>query len=300
MRTILAHRKDVHGLAFAHDGRTLASVGGQSWAAFVWDVRSGNRVYKLPFRRERGRAVACGPDGLVAASDNENAVRVWRLPAGDRVAGITLPAVPDPDPDSNEPDYIPARTLAFLPNGKGLVTAAEHVRVWDLVPGDPPFREAPTYHREFQAVGVSPDGARVAFGSLTTVGCWWPATGEVRLLANVGAQVHALAFAPSADELAVACGHRVRVFDPAADRPRFDLVGHQGMVWKVAYTPDGTRLVTASSDGSVRFWDAATGAARGSFDWQTGKVRCVAVAPDGLTVASGGQDGRIIVADVDP
>jgi WD40 repeat protein len=58
--------------------------------------------------------------------------------------------------------------------------------------------------------------------------------------------------------------------------------------------------VTASSDGTVRFWDAATGAPRGSFDWRTGKVRCVAVSPDGLTVASGGQDGRIVIADVDP
>ena len=72
------------------------------------------------------------------------------------------------------------------------------------------------------------------------------------------------------------------------------------MVWKVAYTPDGARLVTASSDGSVRFWDAQTGAMRGSFDWQAGKVRCVAVSPDGLTVASGGQDGRIVIADVEP
>jgi WD40 repeat protein len=72
------------------------------------------------------------------------------------------------------------------------------------------------------------------------------------------------------------------------------------MVWEVAYTPDGTRLVTASSDGSVRFWDARTGAMRGSFDWQAGKVRCVAVSPDGLTVASGGQDGRIVIADVEP
>jgi len=112
--------------------------------------------------------------------------------------------------------------------------------------------------------------------------------------------VHALAFDPAGRELAVAFGHAARVLDPADGRARLDLAGHQGMVWEVAYTPDGARLVTASSDGSVRFWDARTGACRGSFDWQGGKVRCVAVSPDGLTVASGGQDGRIVIADVDP
>jgi WD40 repeat protein len=301
MRTFQAHRKDVQGLAFTPDGRTLVSVGGQSWAAFVWDARTGDQVYKLPGRRERGWSVACGPGGLVAAGDKGNTIRVWRLPGGERVAGITLPPRAHPDPDSDDPRYTPARDLAFLPDGKGLVTAAEQLRVWDLVPPDPPYREAPTYHHQFTTVGVSPDGVRVAFGSRDgAVGCWWPATGAWRGVADLKKIVHALAFAPAADELAVAYGHQTRVIDLASGRARLDLAGHDGMVWKVAYTPDGSRLVTASSDGTVRFWDAATGASRGSFDWQTGKVRCVAVSPDGLTVASGGQDGRIVIADVEP
>ena len=329
MRIFTAHRKDVHGLAFAHDGRTLASVGGQSWAALVWDVLTGQLVCKLPGCRLRARAVACGPGGLVAAADEGNVVRVWRLPAAVQVAGIVLPPRSDPpsDPESpqNGPHFQRARDLAFVPDGSGLVTAAEHLRIWDLAATDPsyrqapihhkevwdkinerettdpPYRQAPIHHREFLAVGVSPDGARVAFATKGgAVGCWWPATGGWRPLEHVGHRVHSLAFAPVADELAVAVGHAVRVFDLAAGRPRLNLAGHQGTVWKVAYTPDGARLVTASSDGSVRFWDAGSGAARGSFDWQTGKVRCVAVAPDGLTVASGGQDGRIVIADVDP
>jgi WD40 repeat protein len=299
MRTFQAHRKDVHGLAFAPDGRTLVSVGGQSAAVAVWGVRTGERVHKLPGRRDRGRAVACGADGLVAAADNLKLVRVWRLPAGDPVARLVLPPYPDPDPNA-EPRYVAANALAFLPHGKGLVTAAEHLRLWDLGPDGPTYRQCPTYHRTFQAVAVAPDGARVAFASHVSIGCWWPATDGWRSLAQVQAHVHSLAFDPVGRELAVAFGHAARVLDPDTGRARLDLVGHQGMVWKVTYTPDGSRLVTASSDGSVRFWDAATGACRGSFDWQAGKVRCVAVSPDGLTVASGGQDGRIIIADVEP
>jgi WD40 repeat protein len=140
----------------------------------------------------------------------------------------------------------------------------------------------------------------VAFASRVSIECWWPATGGWQAIAQVRAQVHALAFDPTGGQLAAAHGYEVRVIDLDTARARLDLVGHQGMVWKVTYTPDGSRLVTASSDGTVRFWDARTGVCRGSFDWQAGKVRCVAVSPDGLTVASGGQDGRIIIADVDP
>src|SRR3954469_4058192 len=171
MRTISAHRKDVHGLAFAPDGHTLVSVGGQSAAVSVWDARSGDEVLKLRGRRDRGRAVACGPDGLVAAADNRNLVRVWQLPKGDLVAEIAVNR------------YSPAYDLAFLPDGTGLVTASQEVRVWDLRTadrdrtGERPFVEPPTMHRWFHAACASPDGTRVAFGSLAAVSCWWPATG---------------------------------------------------------------------------------------------------------------------------
>jgi WD40 repeat protein len=298
MRTFQAHRKDVYGLAFAPDGHTLASVGGQSAAVSVWDLGTGELLHKLPGWRDMARVVARGPAGLIAAASSRtagrdpNLVRVWRLPAIEPLAEFVA--------ESKTFD------LAFLPDGTGLVTASQEVRLWDLrvadheLKGDRPFVEPPTMNRWFHAAGVSPDGTRVAIGSLAAVSCWWPATGVVRQLDNVRAQIHAVTFDPTGRELAVAFGHQVRVYDLEASRGRLDLVGHQGMVWEAAYTPDGARLVTASSDGSVRFWDARTGAARGSFDWQAGKVRCVAVSPDGLTVASGGQDGRIVIADVDP
>jgi WD40 repeat protein len=299
MRTINAHRKDVHGLAFAPDGGTLASVGGQSAAVSIWDVRTGEELHKLRGRADRGRAVACGPDGLIAAADSRNLVRVWRLPGGDPVARLALPACPAAVPNG-EPRYVPADALGFLPTGKGLVTAAEHLRLWDLGPESPSFRECPTYHHGIQAIAVSADGARVAFASRVSIGCWWPGIGGCQPVVQVHAHVHALAFDPAGGELAAAHGYMVRVFDLDAARPRLDLAGHQGMVWKVSYTPDGSRLVTASSDGTVRFWDTRTGVCRGSFDWRAGKVRCVAVSPDGLTVASGGQDGRIVIADIEP
>jgi WD40 repeat protein len=291
MRTIAAHRKDVHGLAFAPDGRTLASVGGHSAAVWVWDASSGELVGKLPGRRDRGRSVAFSPDGkLIAAADNRNLVRVWRLPDGRPEAEIVVSQW-----------YTPAYAVVFLPDGRSVVTASEEVRVWELGRFHPPYRQAPAAARErIDAVAPSADGAILAIGSGKAVGCWWLRTDLYCHMADVAARVHSLAFSPDGSSLAAAFGHMVQVLGLPNGEPRQTLDGHDGMVWQVAYTPDGARLVTASSDGTVGFWDAGTGARRGSFDWQTGKVRCVAVSPDGLTVASGGQDGRIIVADLDP
>ena len=167
MRTFQAHRKDVYGLAFAPDGHTLASVGGQSAAVSVWDLRTGELLHKLPGWRDMARVVARGPDGLIAAASSRtagrdpNLVRVWRLPAIEPLAEFVA--------ESKTFD------LAFLPDGTGLVTASLEVRLWDLrvadreLKGDRLFLEPPTMNRWFHACGTCPDGTRVAYGSLAAV-----------------------------------------------------------------------------------------------------------------------------------
>jgi WD40 repeat protein len=37
------------------------------------------------------------------------------------------------------------------------------------------------------------------------------------------------------------------------------LRGHEGSVFSAAFSPDGSRIVTASDDDTARIWDAATG-----------------------------------------
>ncbi|MDB5310651.1 MAG: hypothetical protein JWO38_4853 [Gemmataceae bacterium] len=67
----------------------------------------------------------------------------------------------------------------------------------------------------------------------------------------------------------------------------------------VALTRDGRRLLTASHDGLIRVWDAATGEPGPTFDWQVGPVTAVAFAPDGLTCAAAGLSGKVVAWDVD-
>jgi WD40 repeat protein len=43
------------------------------------------------------------------------------------------------------------------------------------------------------------------------------------------------------------------------DTSLFTLYGHRGSVQQVVYSPDGTRLATVSSEGTVKVWDARTG-----------------------------------------
>jgi WD40 repeat protein len=53
----------------------------------------------------------------------------------------------------------------------------------------------------------------------------------------------------------------------------------------VAISPDGQWLVTASSDGTARVWDARTGRERARLEHQ-GPVTAVAISPDGQWLAT--------------
>jgi WD40 repeat protein len=68
---------------------------------------------------------------------------------------------------------------------------------------------------------------------------------------------------------------------------------HPARVLAVAFSPDGRRLVSGCQDGTVWFWDAATGKGFTPREKHAGGVRAVAISPDGSLTASAGDDGRV-------
>ncbi|MEV4105834.1 hypothetical protein AB0J42_36835, partial [Nonomuraea sp. NPDC049649] len=77
------------------------------------------------------------------------------------------------------------------------------------------------------------------------------------------------------------------------------LADHTGPVYSVAFNPDGTRLATASADGTVRIWNPATGRQIGTpLADHTGPVYSVAFNPDGTRLASAGEDRTVRIWDV--
>jgi hypothetical protein len=63
-------------------------------------------------------------------------------------------------------------------------------------------------------------------------------------------------------------------------------------------TPDGRRVVSASSDKTLKVWDLASGRAEATLEGHADRVTACAVTPDGSRVVSASADGTLKVWDL--
>jgi uncharacterized protein with WD repeat/tetratricopeptide (TPR) repeat protein len=75
------------------------------------------------------------------------------------------------------------------------------------------------------------------------------------------------------------------------------LRGHAGWVYAVSFSPDGSRLASASNDQTVKVWDARAGAEPLTLRGHAGEVYAVSFSPDGTRLASASEDQTVKVWD---
>ncbi len=75
------------------------------------------------------------------------------------------------------------------------------------------------------------------------------------------------------------------------------LAGHTGAVLGVAISADGRCIVSASDDGTVKVWDAASGQEKFTLMGHSGPVRGVAISADGRRIVSASDDKTMRVWD---
>ncbi|MBM4068581.1 MAG: hypothetical protein FJ271_06500 [Planctomycetes bacterium] len=173
--------------------------------------------------------------------------------------------------ESHEERTIPvghaSRSAWYLPSGKQIISlpvggSGGWVRLWDAASGEHAGDlEMPPVN--IHSAILSPDGKRIAFTFEGNNHRSWPNKPP--------------------DIIFTDCV--VRIWDIAGRKEIAILRGHTSRVTTAQFSPDGTKLVTASWDGSVRIWDTAT--------WQ--QERAIAAHEAGAAGAYFSPDGRSIV-----
>jgi WD40 repeat protein len=302
----LRHGAPVLYLAFAPDGKTLASVG-KSPEVHLWDTATGQEAGPALVHEPRardwinrltkpeaspgwiGRIVFNPRDARMAVTtDDDGRAYLWDL----------VRRMPMGQPLPHAHDHM-LWGAAFHPDGRRLVTLCDDgaVRWWDVAThapiGEPWWhtRTEPGYY----TLALSPDGRMLATGGRDCrVIRWNVATGqELKPSLEHDSGVVQLVFSPDGRKLITATrGGTVHVWDARKGRP-LDLPAQGREVAGLAVSRDGRLLATGSAGGIVRLWDTATWRPVGQTCTYPAPVTALAFRPDGRILAIGQDDGTV-------
>jgi len=152
------------------------------------------------------------------------------------------------------------------------------------------------------SVAFSPDGSKVAAGSLDgKAHVWDAATGQ--LLRSFDAQAgvmngYGIAFSPDGKYLAAGCANGSALIWEVETGKLARTFTHTGGVVSVAFSPDGRTLATAGDDHTVKLWRVDTGEEVATFRGHTERMALVVFSPDGKTLASASFDHTAKLWDV--
>ena len=108
--------------------------------------------------------------------------------------------------------------------------------------------------------------------------------------------VNAVDLSPSGDTPASACGNSILLWNASTPTIEDTLLGHEGRVGTLAFSPDGTLLVTGDAHGTVRLWDMGTRQAlTQSPPGQRRAVTSLAFTRDGESIAVGFGSGEVLL-----
>jgi WD40 repeat protein/serine/threonine protein kinase len=278
----VASREFLTKLALSPDGKRIARAGEE----YFFEAPGNSISYATN--------LAFSPDGKrIARASGGAMVRCWDAETGEELVRLR-----------SQGDAL--LCVAFSPDGRWIATGGMGtVTLWNAETG----RAARTirgHEGPVFVVAFSPDGRRIASGMSTGIldGTVKP---EIKIWDTLSGQElgvfrddHwgevSLAFSP--DGRRVACVNRwvpaIHLLDATTGREARTLEARVGNgCWGVAFGPDGSRIATANTDGTVTLWDAGTGNTIRTYWGHTSTAFSVAFGPDGSRIASAGSDGTV-------
>jgi WD40 repeat protein len=282
------HFGTVTAIAFSPD-RQRAATAAEDKTIRIWDLATSGELRMLDGQTDRIDELAFSPDGArLASAGGDGTVRVWDSATGNSIYAFTLPSKW-------------AEQVAFSSDGQFLAVSAgaddeggnSYIEVHDAATGSKIHSIALDWNNA-EPILITPDGHLISSGGAGEDGeyvstkAWELRTGrELKTL-----PVLFQAFSQDGRwgaSLEYRQGTQINLWDIAAGR-RVRTIAMPGTeTSRVMFTPDGTRILAASQNGSdVKSFETATGKELRSLPISAG-AGVLALSSDGrwLAAASG-------------
>ena len=280
----------VSTIAFAADGRSLASGNSYNTDVRLWDLSNSRWLLDQPrpvwfdsVALSRGGAVVAWA-GTASPGEDRHRIQVRERESWKRLAAF--------DKDGKR-----VTEMAVSDDGKLVATSGgtdDRIIIWDVANGRR-LHELRGNEGGMASLAFSPDARMLASGGAVGHLRLWDTASGVRLaeLTDKAALIGALAFSPDGRVLAAATlESTVQIWDV----PRRTVVGElpkapEGGIFSVAFSPDGKTLAYGTREGAVVLSDVATRTPIGAPMTIVGDgpkiVRSLAFSSNGQTLAAG-------------
>ena len=270
--TIQGHAGPVYEVIFSSSGNWIASAG-EDGTARIWKATTGILEVKLEHRFPIVGLSFSPDEKRLATGGVDGSTILWDLETGSQARQF----------HGHEDVVI---SITFTPDGKQLLTAGYDARLifWDIESGE----KVNEWEGEFGEMTFSTDKKLIMSGFSEGAKILDALSGEMHVKTGGHTNV-VLTSTINPDWTMFATGgldRKVIVSDAVTGSSLFTLSGHAGEILDIHFSPDGSHLVTASSDGTARVWNVGHTGEVTTLDLMESHGR-VSLSPDSSAVAAG-------------
>ncbi|PPR07583.1 hypothetical protein CVT26_002256 [Gymnopilus dilepis] len=273
IKDLEGHTGVVNSVAFSTDGGFIVSCSDDK-SIRIWDASTGKKVRVLEGHTDAVKSVAISSDdSRIVSGSIDKSIRIWDVSTGAEVQVL-------------DGHTYPVYSVAFSGDGSRIVSGSGNHRrgsiwIWDVETTTVTLVVEPL-HSVF-SVSFSSDGSHIVSNCGSELICIWDAL--------TGDRIHTLEGHTSPTGRSFPYTRDLAIYHPSIH------MNHVKTVKSVAFSRDGSRIASASSDRSIYIWDAIMGKEIHVLRGHTDIANSVAFSSDGSRVVSGSYDNSVRIWD---
>lgn len=286
LRVITLEGMHLFGLAFSPDSKRLAVASNDSTVQ-IWNPLSGERILVLTGHTSRVHSVAFSPDGLhLCSGGRDGTLRLWDVATGDEISILR----------GHNHSVL---SVAFSPDGESIVSTSRDntVKLWNGTSvGEERLIKSPK--GPIYELTYSSSGEWLLLRLPDSILALDAKSGQIAPEQTF--QGLPRDYTPDFKRKIV-CNENEAPFvcDAITGEVLVRLPSSSHQAWTACFNPDGTCIATATTDGFIEIWGAATGNLLQSIKAHNdGSLTTFAYSPDGKKLATGGFDALLHLWDL--